>query len=249
MIPALREKYNLSLKEVRDCVIISYLGLFVLFYVFYQNVLLSAISGILIPVCVKYYAQAKAMKRRELMSMQFRDLLYSLSASFAAGRHMKDGLAEARDNLRLMYDDNSPMLTEIADMLCKLNESRASEEEVLKDFACRSRISDIQSFIDTYLICRMTGGDMNKVISKASMMLIEKIGIEKEIKTLTAQKCFEGRIISAMPIAVIFFLNISSPEYIEILYTSFTGRLIMTAALAGIVYSYFIIMKLTRIEV
>jgi len=162
---------------------------------------------------------------------------------------MRDALFEARENLRLMYDEKSPMLVEISEMLCKLDESRAAEEEVLRDFAKRSEINDIKSFIDTYLICRMTGGDMNKVITKASLMLIEKIGIEKEIKTLTSQKCFEGRIISAMPIIVIFFLNIVSPEYLVILYTSVAGRLIMTMALAGITYSYFLIMKLTRIEV
>jgi len=221
----------------------------VTFYVFYQSIIISVLSGVLIPVCLKYYGEEKAAKRKELMTVQFRDLLYSLSASFAAGRYMRDGLFEARENLRQMYPDDTPMLVEISSILNKLDESRASEEDVLRDFARRSSISDIQSFIDTYLICRMTGGDMNMVISKASLMLIEKIGIEKEIKTLTSQKRFEGRIISAMPILVILFLNFTSPEYIEALYTSFAGRFIMTAALAGIVYSYFLIMKLVRIEV
>jgi tight adherence protein B len=80
-------------------------------------------------------------------------------------------------------------------------------------------------------------------------MLIDKIGIEKEIKTLTSQKRFEGKLISAMPVVVILFLNIASPAYIEILYTSFNGRVIMTAALAGILYAYRMTLKLTKIEV
>jgi len=249
MINTLCEKYGLTTKEVIDCISFSYLGLFVIFYIFYQNILLSLLSGFLLPICMKYYAAERRAKRKEFMALQFRDLLYSLSASFAAGRHMSDGLREAESNLKLVYDGNTPMLREISGILSKLDESRASEEEVLKDFAQRSAVSDIQGFIDTYLICRMTGGDINSVISKASAMLIEKIGIEKEIKTLTAQKCFEGRIISAMPVIVILFLNIASPGYIEILYSSFIGRVIMTVALAGIAYSYFLIMKLTKIEV
>ena len=249
MINTLCEKYGLTTKEVIDCISFSYLGLFVIFYIFYQNILLSLLSGFLLPICMKYYAAERRAKRKEFMALQFRDLLYSLSASFAAGRHMSDGLREAESNLKLVYDGNTPMLREISGILSKLDESRASEEEVLKDFAQRSAVSDIQGFIDSYLICRMTGGDINSVISKASAMLIEKIGIEKEIKTLTAQKCFEGRIISAMPVIVILFLNIASPGYIEILYSSFIGRVIMTVALAGIAYSYFLIMKLTKIEV
>jgi tight adherence protein B len=198
---------------------------------------------------MKYYAEKMAEKRKNLLLTQFRDFLYSLSASFASGRHMRDGLMEARENLKLTYDEKSPMIMEISDLLIKIDESRASEEEVLKDCARRSHLSDIQSFIDTYFICRMTGGDMNQVISKTSGMLIEKIGIEKEIKTLTAQKSFEGKIISIMPVLVILFLNLVSPEYIEALYTSFMGRVIMTTALAGIVYSWYLTGKLMRIEV
>jgi len=243
------DTYELSSKEKRDCIIISYICLFIAFYIFYHSVVISIISGLFVPICMKYYAEIMAEKRRNLMLTQFRDFLYSLSASFAAGRHMRDGLVEAGDNLRLSYDEGSPMIREISDMLIKIDESRASEEEVLRDFARRSCLNDIQSFFDTYFICRMTGGDMNQVISKTSGMLIEKIGIEKEIKTLTSQKSFEGRIISVMPVIVILFLNLVSPDYIGILYTSFMGRVIMTAALAGIVYSYFLIRKLTKIEV
>ena len=247
--PVSYDKYELSPKEKRDCIVISYICLFFTFYIFYHNVFMSAISGVFVPFCVRHYAEYLAEKRRGLLLEQFRDCLYSLSASFATGRHMRDGLFEARDALRHAYDENSPMIREISGMLVKINESRASEEDVYRDFAKRSCLRDIQSFFDTYFICRKTGGDMNKVVSKASGMLIEKIGIEREIRTLTSQKSFEGKIISAMPIVVIMFLNLVSPDYIEVLYTSFTGRLIMTAAMAGIVYAYHMTKKLTKIEI
>jgi len=243
------DTYKLSAKEKRDVIIISYIGLFIAFYVFYHSSIISMMSGILIPVCMKYYAETMAEKRKNLLLAQFRDFLYSFSASFATGRHMRDGLIEARDSLRLSYDENSPMIKEISDMLIKIDESRASEEEVLKDFAYRSCLGDVRNFFDTYFIARTTGGDMNQVISKASEMLIEKIGIEKEIKTLTSQKSFEGKIISAIPVIVILFLNLVSPSYIEVLYTSLTGRVIMTVALVGIVYAYYVTRKLTKIEV
>jgi len=243
------DSYKLSAKEKRDCVIISYICLFVTFYVFYHSVTFSITSGLFIPFCLKYYAARKAELRRNLLVAQFRDFLYSLSASFASGRQMRDGLVEARENLRLTYDEKSPLINEISDMLIKIDESRASEEDVIRDFALRSCSDNVQSFFDTYFICRQTGGDINRVISKTSAMLIEKIGIEKEIKTLTSQKSFEGKIISAMPVLVILFLNLVSPAYIEALYTSFTGKLVMTAAMGGIGYSYYLTRVITKIEV
>lgn len=243
------DTYILSTKEKRDCLVIAYVCLFITTYIFYHSVIISASSIVFTPAFAKYYAGALSEKRKELLLTQFRDFLYSLSASFASGRHMREGLEEARNNLDLMYDKKTPLLREISDILIKIDESRASEEEVLRDFAARSSISDIKNFFDTYFICRMTGGDLNAAISKTSEMLIEKIGVEKEIKMITSQKRFEGKIISIMPVIVILFLNIASPEYIEPLYTTFTGRVIMTAALAGIAYSYLTIVKLTRIEV
>jgi len=243
------DKYKLSIKEKRDCIIISYVCLFFTFYIFFHSLTISIAAGIFIPMCIRYYAERLSEKRRNLLLMQFRDFLYSLSASFAAGRQMRDGLVEARENLRLSYDEKSPMIREITEMLIKIDESRASEEEVLRDFANRSHLEDIRSFFDTYFICRMTGGDMNNVISKTSGMLIEKIGIEREIKTLTSQKSFEGKIISAMPVVVIMFLNLVSPAYIEVLYTTMMGRVIMVVAMIGIFYSYKLTTKLMKIEV
>ncbi|MCL1809786.1 MAG: hypothetical protein FWG42_08525 [Clostridiales bacterium] len=249
MIAASYDKYKLTAKEARDCIIISYIALFFGAYLFYHSIIISAAAGVFIPICMKYYAGMLAEKRKDLLTVQFRDFLYSLSASFAAGRHMRDGLVEAKGNLSLMYGESTPMLVEISDMLNKIDGSRAPVEEVFKDFADRSGVADIQSFFDTYFICRMTGGDLNRVISRTSAMLIDKIGIEKEIRTLVSQKCFEGKIISLMPIIVILFLNLVSPVYIEPLYTTVMGRLIMTAALGGIAYAYYLTSKLTEIEV
>jgi len=240
---------RLTGKEKRDCIIIGYVCLFAAAYVFYHSVFIALLSGAALPFIVKRYERYKAEKEREILLAQFKDLLYSLSASFAAGRYMRDGLAEAREHLRLLYDDDAPMARELSYMLNQINESRAGEEAVLRDFAARSGIADIRNFIDVYFICRATGADTQKVIAKATELLTDKITIEREIKTLTAQKRFEGKIISLMPIIIILFLNIVSPAYVAGLYTTLTGRIVMTAALVGIVYAYQMIAKLTRIEV
>ena len=239
----------LSKKEKRDCVIIAYVCLFIAAYIFYHNIPLAILSGAALPLVVKRYAQYKAAKQKEMLVTQFKDLLYALSASFAAGRHMGEGLAEAQDNLRLLYDEDSPMVRELAHMLYQMKESRAGEEEILRDFAMRSGSEDIQNFIDVYFICRATGADVQRVILKASELLMDKISVEKEIKTLTAQKRFEGKIISLMPVVIILFLNLVSPDYMEGLYATLTGRVVMTVALFVIGYSYHLINKLTKIEV
>lgn len=90
---------------------------------------------------------------------------------------------------------------------------------------------------------------MDVVITNAGEILIEKIEIEREIETLTGQKKFEGKIIMLMPVLVIIFLNLFSPEYIEILYTCVAGRIIMTTAWVGMLVAYILNEKIMNIKV
>ena len=176
-------------------------------------------------------------------------MLYSLSASVATGRNMAKALAEAFENLKLMYKDETPLMGELRYMVKSISENRDNEEKLLIDFAGRSCLEDIRNFVDVYLACRETGGDMEKVIESTSEVIMDKMSIEREIKTLTAQKQFEGKIISIMPVLVILLLNVFSPDYLEVMYLTIQGRLIMTLALAGILFAYFLTIKYTRIEV
>ena len=52
-----------------------------------------------------------------------------------------------------------------------------------------------------------------------------------------------------MPLVVIMFLNVFSPDYLEPLYVTVSGRLIMTCALAGLAAAHWMTAKMTDIEV
>ena len=100
----------------------------------------------------------------------------------------------------------------------------------MSDFAA-SGCRDIESFVDVYLSIRETGGDMEKVISKTADILTDKISIEKEIKAIISQKQVEAKIITAMPLVILAGLNITSSGYIDPLYETPAGRIIMTVSL------------------
>lgn len=60
---------------------------------------------------------------------------------------------------------------------------------------------------------------------------------------------YEGRIITIMPVAIILFLQIMSPDYLQVMYSTAAGRILMSLALAAIVIAYFMIERITSIEV
>ncbi|MGL4483886.1 MAG: type II secretion system F family protein [Anaerovoracaceae bacterium] len=241
--------YRLSKKERNIFLIAGYAIFFTLAYIFYHSIIISAVVGLLIFLFIKKYEAYKREKRRQLLVLQFKDLLYSLATSFATGRQMPEALMEGRKALLMIYAEDSPLITELTHMVKALFEGREKEDKILLDFASRSSSEDISSFVEVYLTCRVTGGNVEKVVANATEILADKISIEKEIKTMTSQKEFEGKIISTMPILIIIFLNFFSPDYLEIMYTSFTGRIMMTVALLGIGAAYYLTEKLTKISV
>lgn len=248
-IPQSYSGYELSSREQARFLLACGLGLFAAAYLFYHSLILSMIFACLSYPGLKPYRNYLAEKRRKEIKGQFRDVLYSVSASVSAGRQMPEALLEAGENMKLIYRDDSIIVLELSDMVKRLFEYRESEDVILKDFAARSCVEDISDFVDIYLTCRETGGDLIKVLTKASDIIMDKIVIEKEIRTITAQKQFEARILTAIPFIILLFLQLVSPDYLSVMYEGITGRMLMTMALGGIAAAYFWSMKLTKIEV
>lgn len=216
---------------------------------FYDAWYFSATGGLAILFTGGLYSRHLEEKRRAALAMSFLDFLYSLSASFATGRPLEEAALEARQALSALYPPEAPMLRELELMIRCFSEGRESEAEVLGTFARRCGIPEILEFTEVYLVCRSAGGDLNRVVSDAARVMMEKMNVEKEIRVLTAQKRLEGRMISVMPAVVLLFMKWTSPEYLEPLYTTLAGRVVMTAALAGIAAAYQITRTITRIEV
>lgn len=242
-------QYQLSVKEKGSFFMVGYISIFTVLYLFYHSILFSITGGFAICLLSGLYSQWKAEKRRAFLTTQFKDLLYSLSASIAANLQMPQALQGGLESLRLLYDEDTPLIQELKYMVRNILENKESDIRLLLDFANRSHCEDINNFVQVYMTCRAMGGDLENVLKNTTEILVDKINIEKEIRTLTVQKKFEGNIISTMPLVVILFLNFFSPEYLQPLYLTVSGRMVMTAALAGIGGAFYLTKRITEIEV
>ena len=242
-------QYELSYKEKYGFITAGYIIIFLVFYIFYHSLFFSFAGGLIVFALIPVYVKRKAEQRRMLLLMQFKDLLYSLSSYVAANLQLPDALEGSLENMRYLYDADTPMVRELAYMVTDIKEHKENDIRLLKDFAERSHCEDIENFVQVYTSCIITGGDLEKVLKNTIEILMDKITIEREIRTLTSQKKFEGNIITLMPVIVIMFLNVFSPDYLEPLYVTVSGKLIMTGSLAGLIAAHIMTRKMTDIEV
>ncbi len=241
--------YDLSGKEKLLFYSVGYICIFTVVYLFYHSLWLSIISGVLVCFFIPYVKKYLAVKRMNLINIQFKDMLYSLSASIAAGRQMEEAIIEAEENLSVMYGDEEPIMMELRYMKINIVENKESDKLLLKDFAFRSKSEDIDNFVQVYITCRNMGGDLEKIIRHTTEILTDKMSIDREIKVITSQKKTEGRIISAMPVIMLLMMNIFSYSYISPLYETAAGRIIMTGALCLMIWGIYLMEKFSEIEI
>ncbi len=241
--------YKLSKREKLTFYFIGYSCIVIVVYLFYHSVPLAALSGILIHWIMPHIRKYLAERRMDTLMIQFKDMLYSLSASVAAGRQMEEALVEAEENLSVMYGSQEPIMKELRHMRISIVENKESDKRLLKDLAGRSKSEDINNFVQVYVTCRNMGGNLEKIIGHTVEVLTDKMTIDREIKAITSQKKTEGRIISLMPLAMLLAMNLCSYSYISPLYETVGGRLVMTAALAAICYGVYLMEKVSEIKV
>ena len=212
----------------------------------------SAVFVLLYPVLIQRardrYRNMCVEKRKRALLTQFKDLLYELSASFASSRQMEESLREAYQKLSSLHGEKAYITVEIDAMLRKL-ETGNTTGEVWEDFAERSHLPDISDFALVFRACRDTGGDIVTAINRGAKIISEKIGIENDIKNMMAEKRAEGNIITVMPVVIILFLGIASPGYLEPVYTTLSGRIIMFTALLLTAAAYKMIEGIMKIEI
>lgn len=220
----------------------------VVVFLFFHSILLSLLAGVLVRFLRPYYEEFMVRRRNAELAVQFKDMLTCISASIASGRQMQDAIIEAEENMSVMYSPETPIMAELTHMRRSILENNESDKVLLEDFARRTKNEDIRNFVQVYITCRNMGGDLEKIISRASGILTDKMNIEREIRAITAQKKLEGCLIALMPLAMLLSLNLFSQSYIAPLYTTFTGRLIMAGCLAASVYGVWLMEKISTIE-
>ena len=216
---------------------------------FFRNILISVIFLLGVVFMKRAYCAHMLDVQQAKMLSQFQDLLHSLSASFSVNKSMADAIKQGRVIVELVHGKKAILVQELEIMYRSIAENNAVDTKVWDDFAKRSGIEDIENFARTYSTCKETGGNIIKALSDACEVISEKISISKEIKGITNQKKVEGRIILIMPIVVLTLLNLFAYDYIEPMYTSSSGRIMMGMALGLLIIAVCMVERITRIRV
>jgi len=218
-------------------------------YVFYRNPALCALLSPFGLFYLPYRRKKQIAKRRDELKSQFRDMLYSLSSSLMAGKTMESALREVRCDLEILYPDPETAINREVSLMLRRIMLNETIDAALNDLAERSGVEDIESFCSVLATCRKTGGNLVEIVKNTTNILGDKMEIKNEIDVLLAQRRFEKKVLNVMPIALIVVLSMTANDYIEPVFTTLTGKLVMSAAIALIALAWLISEKIMKIDV
>ena len=220
------EKQEKARHYLTVCPLLALLGI-----LFYRSPGMALLCAAFSVCCERFYIAWRIRSRKESLQEGFRDALYTLSASVAAGRSMPAALADAASQSEASYGPDAHITAELRSIVDAYRSVHGDAAELLADLGRRSGISEIAQFASSYSICRLCGGDLEEVCMKSAALLLDRMSFRKETESLMAQKRLDILLLLSLPLMMLSFLNLVSFDYISVLYETFAGRLIMTLCL------------------
>lgn len=127
-----------------------------------------------------------------------------------------------------------------------------SMENALDNLLRRIPSDDLDLVITAINVQREVGGNLAEILDTISHTIRERIRVKGEIRVLTTQTMYSGRMLALMPIFVILALYLLNREYMMEFFrpeSGICGYIALALAAILIISGYFAMNKLAQIEV
>jgi len=201
----------------------------------------------LIGIPIGYFAPGfflKFRQRRRLKAFnnQLGDTIVLLSNALKAGYSFAQAMAT------IAKSSSPPMADEFSRATREMNLG-VSVDDALQHMVKRIESEDFDLMVTAVQIHRVVGGNLAEILDTIAFTIRERIRIQGEIRTLTAQARASGYIITGLPFALALLLTFISPSYILPLFHEWLGYVLIGMGLVSISVGYGIISKITNIQV
>lgn len=208
----------------------------------FRNPIVAAfafVAGYPIPGFVVKFRQRRRIKA---FNNQLGDTIVLLSNALKAGYSFAQAMATIAKN------SSPPMSDEFARAVREMNLG-VSVDDAMAHMVKRIESEDFDLMVTAVQIHRVVGGNLAEILDTIAYTIRERIRIQGEIRTLTAQARASGYIITGLPFGLGVLLSFLSPSYILPLFHEVLGWVLIGMGLFSIAIGYGIISRITNIEV
>ncbi|MFP3852714.1 MAG: type II secretion system F family protein [Anaerolineales bacterium] len=202
--------------------------------------LLAVAFACIAPLAPYRWVAGRAQERRRLFSEQIPAALDALAAGVSAGLSFQQSIRYAMGELP------QPVADSMASVDRKILLGHPVEG-VLLEWAERYPDEGLVLAVDGILLQRQMGGDLVGMLQRTADIARERIELQREVHAVTAQGRLSGWVIAGLvPVSAALLLS-SNPQYINVLFDTLVGQLLLVIALLLQLIGWFVISRLIRV--
>ena len=171
--------------------------------------------------------------------VEYADMLIKQNASLSA---------DAAKELEFLYGRASGTAAAFYGVSARLRVNVPLEQAV-REMAGELKVPEAVSFAEVFAAARRAGGRIDQVILKTVQTLSGRLEVREEIGTLLKGRRYEQKIMKAVPLLILVYMELTSPDYFGVLYGTVAGRIIMTVCLAVYLAAWVLADRIGSIEV
>lgn len=202
---------------------------------------LRFIAGFMCAWLPLLYINFKRMSRLKAFIREFPDAIDMMTSALKAGHAFSKTMEIVAD------ESPDPMSSEFRKTYDEQKLGLPLKEALL-NMANRVDHLDLKLFITAVLLQRETGGNLAEILEKISYTIRERFKLIGQIKVFTAQGRFSAIIISGLPIGFAVIISFINPQYLEPLFQTQIGHMLLGAAFCMELAGFLVIRKITNIK-
>jgi tight adherence protein B len=217
------------------------LGLALLGLLFGTSTLLLPAPFLLGAAIPLVYVSYKARRRLKAIEQSLPDLLITLAASLMAGHSFRQGIAAATD------EDQGPITQELKRVLTETSLGRQMDE-ALQEMADRVGSKDLQFVITAVTIQRQVGGSLAGIFDLVADTIRQRQQFQRKVRGLTAMGRMSAYTLVGLPFFLGVILTLLNSSYMNPLYTTSTGHLLIVIGLLMMTFGSLILNRIVAFK-
>ncbi len=226
--------------------VIAIVGMALIAFLLGGRILLSAIIGGVIGAFLPgMYVRSQQAKRLQKFNDQLPDMLSLMVNGLRAGFSTMQAMEAVSKELP------SPISDEFRRVVQEM-QLGVPMEKALANLLRRIPSPDLDFVVTAINVQREVGGNLAEIMDIISYTIRERIRIKGEIRVLTAQVSYSGKVLSFMPVGLVVILYFLNRDYILEMFTPqniICGSITFGTALLLIIVGYVVMNKIAQIEV
>lgn len=196
--------------------------------------------GISVTIVVVFWSYTKKCisKREALFERQLLDGLGIAARALRAGHPLLGAF-------QLISEEINEPIGDIFFRICHEQLLGLDLAESIHKVARTTYNPELKLFATAVAIQLRSGGNLADLMDSLANVIRARMRLNKRVRVLTSATQLSKRILIALPIILFFWLSISSPQYMELFYTTTVGKYMIVAMVLMILLGAWVMNRMT----